>query len=184
MRLVMLCDTPSDVPGKTWREKNLELKHNIPIRTLVEILEMEPEAPHMNGIRLLVCAHSRDCDGEPLYNLTWNMEMYERYQNYPPAIVTCIGGYPEDCLKVIRKPMSTAEEIAEHYGNDGHNFHNESRVAIGCYCQNKGAQWHINPSATNTTRFAFPDGSAIVLAGDAWDIEGKELFSFASNERN
>lgn len=86
------------------------------------------------------------------------------------------------CYKLVAQ--TTAEEIAEHYGNDGHNFHNEAGVSIGCYCQNRGAQWHINPFATNTTRFAFPDGSAIVIAGDAWDIEGKEPFSFASNERN
>ena len=179
MRLVMLCDTPSDVPGKTWREKNLELKHNIPIGTLVEL---DSEDCPNKGIRLLVCTHSRDCDGEPLYNLTWDMEMYERYQNYPPAIITCIGGFSEESLTVIHKPMSTAEEIAAQYGNDGHNFHNEAGVSIGCYCQNKGAQWHINPFATDTTRFVFPDGSAIVIAGDAWDIEGKEMFSFAGCE--
>jgi hypothetical protein len=28
------------------------------------------------------------------------------------------------------------------------------------------------------TRFLFPDGSAIVIAGDAWDIEGDTPFSW------
>lgn len=61
--------------GKTWKEKNMEIKHNIPLGSLVEI-NIESDGDHdvdpdsLNGVRLFVCEHSRDCDGTPLYSLS------------------------------------------------------------------------------------------------------------------
>lgn len=33
-------------------------------------------------------------------------------------------------------------------------------------------------------RYQFPDGSAVVVHGDGWDLEGPELFSWASVDEN
>jgi hypothetical protein len=66
-KIIFGYDLPSDIPGKTWKEKNLEMKHNIPLWSLVEI--DNDDSPN-KGIRLLVCGYTRDCDGTPLYDLT------------------------------------------------------------------------------------------------------------------
>ncbi len=50
-----------DSNGKTFRQVNMEMKHNIPIGTLVEI--------SYTGERLFVVEHTRDCDGTPMYSL-------------------------------------------------------------------------------------------------------------------
>lgn len=89
---------PSDVPGKTWREKNLEARHEIPLWTLVEVDYEGCENP---GIRLYVCKHTRDCDGTPLYSLTWDMKQYQRWQSTDGGLATC--GYSEDSLKVVKR---------------------------------------------------------------------------------
>jgi hypothetical protein len=51
--------------GKTIKENNLLLKHKIKIGTLVEVINLE----NYEGVRLYVVAHTRDCDGTPLYSL-------------------------------------------------------------------------------------------------------------------
>ena len=59
--------------GKTIRENNMEQQHNIPIGELVEVKYTEW---HNDGAceaicaRLWVVAHTRDCDGSPLYSLS------------------------------------------------------------------------------------------------------------------
>ena len=55
--------------GKTWKENNLEIKHNIPLGKLVEI---NWENGEYNGVRLFVVSHGRDCDGTPLYGLSFD----------------------------------------------------------------------------------------------------------------
>lgn len=45
-------------------------EHSIPLYSLVEINSEED-----NGIRLYVQNHSRDCDGTPLYDLTYDVKM-------------------------------------------------------------------------------------------------------------
>ncbi len=58
--------------GKTVEENNLDIQHNIPIGSLVEVKYDEWGG---NGscikvhARLWVVEHTRDCDGEPLYSL-------------------------------------------------------------------------------------------------------------------
>lgn len=58
--------------GKTIRENNLEIKHLYPVGTLVEVAFDQ----YFGGCcgmaikaHLYVIAHSRDCDGSPLYML-------------------------------------------------------------------------------------------------------------------
>lgn len=59
--------------GKTVRENNMEISHNIPVDTLVEV---KYDNWHGDGAcekvhaRLWVVKHGRDCDGEPLYVLS------------------------------------------------------------------------------------------------------------------
>lgn len=58
--------------GRTIRDKNNEKKHELPLYTLVEV-NIPNDAHH--GIRLFVQSYSRDCDGTPLYNLTYDLEL-------------------------------------------------------------------------------------------------------------
>jgi hypothetical protein len=63
--------------GKTIRQNNMEIKHKIPIGTLVEInspqdLEYDDgdvlyECHHR--MRAYIVSHDRDCDGTPLYSV-------------------------------------------------------------------------------------------------------------------
>ena len=62
--------------GKTIKENNLELQHNIPLGALVEVKFdnwFGGGACWKVHARLWVVAHSRDFDGTPLYGLSqWN----------------------------------------------------------------------------------------------------------------
>lgn len=85
------------------------------------------------------------------------------------------------CYKLV--VQTTAEEIADLFGNNGMNFADcIFGTDLPTTCLNFGAFVEHKPDTTETHRYQFDDGSAIVIAGDAWDIEGKELFSFAGNK--
>lgn len=83
---------PNDSDGRTYREVNLSLEHSIPIGSLVELED---------GVRLWVVYHSRDCDGEPLYELCPNKDdtIKERdgFRN-----MKWVGGFGEEDLTVIK----------------------------------------------------------------------------------
>ena len=108
--------------GKTRRENNLETQHKIPLLSLVEVLgENSPtdyKSNHHAGLRLWVVAHARDCDGTPLYTLSFDKSIcrkYEELKNQPESprhdflkaslkasyngAMCC--GFSEDSLKVI-----------------------------------------------------------------------------------
>lgn len=119
--------------GKTWKENNMEIKHNIPLGTLVEIHiesdgEPEVDPDSLNGVRLFVCDHSRDCDGTPLYSLSFDKnasvelkELDEKIKNrvweehndpyleplikinYQNCRGKIIHGYDESVLKIVTK---------------------------------------------------------------------------------
>lgn len=57
--------------GKTIRENNLERTHQLPLGALVEI--NAPEVKDHHGLRLWIVAHMRDCDGTPLYGLSFEI---------------------------------------------------------------------------------------------------------------
>ena len=109
--------------GKTWKENNLELKHNIPIGALVEI---NWDGGEYNGICLFVVEHARDCDGSPLYGLSFDKDAFtdaqecERniknmkehvsdyelpmrieHHNRERAVARILNGMSEECLTVI-----------------------------------------------------------------------------------
>jgi len=62
--------------GKTLKENNLAIEHTIPINALVEIVNSK----EYGGIRLFVVHYSRDCDGTPLYELSFEKDAYKRYE--------------------------------------------------------------------------------------------------------
>ncbi len=88
-----ICDLkcPDDPQGRTYRQINAAIKHNIPIGALVEL---------ESGARLFVVYHSRDCDQTPLYYLSAEKDDIEQkvagFRN-----PTWDGGWDEDALTVI-----------------------------------------------------------------------------------
>ncbi len=68
----MLTQNIIEENGFTVKQKNI---HNIPIGTLVEIIyddRCDEEENPTFGCRLFVVAHHYDCDGTPLYELSFN----------------------------------------------------------------------------------------------------------------
>lgn len=64
---------PLDPEGRTFREVNQSMPHNIPLGTLVEVKWDEwfgGGACRKIHARLWVVRHDRDCDGTPLYSLS------------------------------------------------------------------------------------------------------------------
>lgn len=74
----LVCDLV-EKNGKTIRENNLEKSHDIPLYTLVEVVTDDDES---NGLRLFVVKHSRDCDGEPLYDLSFEKESQQELDEF------------------------------------------------------------------------------------------------------
>lgn len=73
MSLIAVHNFVNPETGKTYKEENLELQHNIPIGTLVEVKWDEgfgEGACWKVHARLWVVAHRRDCDGTPLYSIS------------------------------------------------------------------------------------------------------------------
>lgn len=101
--------------GKTIRQNNMELQHNIPLGALVEV---NYEYGDMNGVRLFVVNHSRDCDGTPLYDLSFDVNAQKDYDQHEAekdelrqsGLYPFLHGidcgrikrhYGEECLKVV-----------------------------------------------------------------------------------
>jgi len=97
--------------------------------------------------------------------------------------------------------MNQAERIAEMFGNDGMNFilrgeflsetktldevcmefgANKDRGRVG-YDENGLMRHDFDPEG-DMVRYSFKDGSAIVISGDVWYIEGDAPFTWESNQ--
>jgi len=91
---------------KTIKENNLELKHNIPIGTLVEVKYDEwydDGACIKAHVRLFIVAHNRDCDGTPLYSLCRYKNIITSYF-FPLYYRTSIkNGFIEDDLRIVEE---------------------------------------------------------------------------------
>ena len=105
MTQVILVSNIVEKNGKTVRENNLELVHNIPLGTLVEV---DCDYIESHGIRAFVVEHSRDCDGEPLYSLSLenDVEHLNWIKEQNASVYRCMisGGFSDECLKIIRLP--------------------------------------------------------------------------------
>lgn len=77
--------------------------------------------------------------------------------------------------------MTTAQRIAGYFNNDGMNFKDE----FGCYldesCDDHGGRLEKDDSRSITYRYTFPDSSAIIIAGDCWDIGYSDCFCMQGN---
>ena len=90
----------------------------------------------------------------------------------------------------MRGHLTTAEYDAQASGNDGQRFtHATSGQSLEDACLNEGADVEYQEREGNgaviagtPTRYVFTDGSAIVIAGECWDIEGSEPFSWEGLE--
>ncbi len=85
--MLNVADIVDPKTNKTFRQMNSELKHNIPIGTLVEL---------ENGIRLHIIKHNRDCDQTPLYSLGM-------LDDSDDVLGKFFHGYCEDSLTVVKK---------------------------------------------------------------------------------
>lgn len=97
--------------------------------------------------------------------------------------------------------MSTAaEQFAAALGDDGQNFETDNGISFDNLAEQMGATlmysareyaddidntmtyvdgFESSHISGDPIRYAFPDGSAIVLAGEAWDIEGTDRYSWS-----
>lgn len=121
--------------GLSDRERNRQKTHAIPLFSLVEIQCNSEE----DGLRLYVQGHSRDCDGTPLYELTYDYKIVgkdvsterlraakDRLEHMIAVIDTgkVSGGYPEHCLTVIK----TADEVKKRLIEKGYMDENEQLI--------------------------------------------------------
>jgi hypothetical protein len=126
MKAILVSDIVQE-NGKTVKQNNLEKTHSIAIGSLVEIQnDSDYGEENTNGLRLFVVDHARDCDGTPLYSLSFKRDALnelkeaeaeqKQIKNNRQADATeinlvsyCYGlargailhGYPEECLLVI-----------------------------------------------------------------------------------
>jgi len=73
------CVDPDDKQGRTYKEVNMAKQHSYPIGTLVELED---------GVRLWIVYHARDCDGTPLYELSYKKDDIVKQ---PPALEIELG---------------------------------------------------------------------------------------------
>jgi len=64
-----------------------------------------------------------------------------------------------------------AQQISSRYGNDGQCFTDAKGVDLADCCLGFDARrsWR-DGFGTDVVRYEFPDGSAITVAGDGWDL--------------
>lgn len=102
VEFINIADIKNPKTGKTYREENEAKVHNIKLGTLVEV-ELDEDVHKKPSLRLYVVDHKRDCDGTPLYGLSfdknWSKDMYGPGLEHLSKF-RIDGGYPEECLKV------------------------------------------------------------------------------------
>lgn len=104
--------------GLSEKERNLKRTHSIPLYSLVEVTNCTEQ----NGLRLFVQAHNRDCDGTPLYSLTFDPEIIGAdLENKDPSFLgrimhsrtlgSIMSGLSEECLTVIESAESVKARL-------------------------------------------------------------------------
>lgn len=131
MRLIPVGDIV-EANGKTWRENNLAIPHNIPLGAIVET---DFECGGAWGVSFkgtgtfYVVLHHRDCDGTPLYGLSEIPVGYpagsafgEEWRAYKVMSRLTLLGYPEGSLRATG-------QVAEKFYKDFYEFSEHLRGA-------------------------------------------------------
>ena len=81
------------------------------------------------------------------------------------------------------KTLTVAREIAACFGNDGMRFSTSEGETMEEICVRRGGERYLpDDRERGMERYRFADGSAIVIHGDAWDVEGSRPYSWADHE--
>lgn len=107
--------------GKTWKQNNLAKQHDIPLGTLVEITyksDYEDEEDSKFGLRLFVVNHSRDCDGTPLYDMSFDKNSYKEFKQTEEKIQNKDFSDSMDEALVRWMHQRTSGAILRHYGRE------------------------------------------------------------------
>jgi hypothetical protein len=100
MRVMSISDVV-EANGKTVRQNNLEIKHKIPLDTLVEV---NCDYHDSHGVRGYIASHDRDCDGTPLYSLAWKKGQRRRDGEYAALFnANLMHGWSDDSLIIIKE---------------------------------------------------------------------------------
>lgn len=105
MELINIADIINPETGKSYRHENNEKKHNIELGRLVEInFDDSYSVDKKKGLRLFVVSHHRDCDGTPLYGLSFDRNWHELMfgEDFKVFARWAVDwGYSEGSLKII-----------------------------------------------------------------------------------
>ena len=85
------------------RPQNMQLQHEIPLDTLVEVV-LDGHAE--NGIRGFVVEHTRDCDGEPLYAISLKRHTEAMNLKSVQEFLYCVSvsdGWTKENLKLVKE---------------------------------------------------------------------------------
>ncbi len=85
--------------GKTVKQNNMEQSHTIPLGSLVEILGDENDDD--TGLRLFVVHHGRDCDGTPLYGMSFKKDAKEKMDKREKEMATLPDGQDYQIAKMF-----------------------------------------------------------------------------------
>lgn len=85
--------------GKSVKQNNLEQDHIIPLGSLVEILGSDSDDD--TGLRLFVVDHGRDCDGTPLYGLSFKKDAKEEMDKREKQVATLPDGQNYQIAKMF-----------------------------------------------------------------------------------
>jgi hypothetical protein len=107
--------------GKTIRQNNLEKTHLIPLGALVEVSyedSYEEDDEKTSGIRLFVVNHSRDCDGTPLYDLSFSKKAYKKWKELDEKIKSKL--FENQMDEALTKAVYWQEsgKILRHYSEE------------------------------------------------------------------
>lgn len=107
--------------GLSIKENNLTLQHTIPIGTLVEITyDSQYDEPDEKtcGLRLFVVNHSRDCDGTPLYDLSFDKKSYKEWEQLDKKVKQ--RDFENSMDEALTKAIwwQTGGKILRHYSAD------------------------------------------------------------------
>lgn len=102
--------------GKTIRQNNLEKTHSIPLGSLVEVIyESSDEEDNMAGVRMFVVKHSRDCDGTPLYDISFKREAQKEVEDFEKELEKLHG---EEYRLAMLLKWKEEGGISRHWGED------------------------------------------------------------------